>query len=45
MCRKAVSDYEKDQEDAGNEGTLIIDATCAPANIRYPQDAVAKTLP
>ena len=31
-------DYEKDQEDAGNEGTLIIDATCAPANIRYPQD-------
>lgn len=31
-------DYEKNQEDAGNEGTLIIDATCAPANIRYPQD-------
>ena len=22
----------------GNEGTLILDATCAPANIRYPQD-------
>lgn len=21
-----------------NEGTLILDATCAPANIRYPQD-------
>lgn len=33
-------DYEKDQEDAGNEGTLIIDATCAPANIRYPQDVL-----
>ena len=23
---------------AGNQGTLIVDATCAPANIRYPQD-------
>lgn len=22
----------------GNKGTLIVDATCAPANIRYPQD-------
>ncbi len=22
----------------GNRGTLIVDATCAPANIRYPQD-------
>lgn len=22
----------------GNKGTLILDATCAPANIRYPQD-------
>ena len=33
-------DYEKDQEDAGNEGTLTIDATCAPANIRYPQDVL-----
>lgn len=21
-----------------NKGTLILDATCAPANIRYPQD-------
>ena len=21
-----------------NEGTLIIDATCAPSNIRFPQD-------
>ena len=24
--------------DGGNRGTLIIDATCAPSNIRYPQD-------
>ena len=23
---------------SGNQGTLIVDATCAPANIRYPQD-------
>jgi len=31
-----------DRADKGNghphEGTLILDATCAPANIRYPQD-------
>lgn len=26
------------EEEAGNQGTLAIDATCAPANIRYPQD-------
>lgn len=26
------------EEEAGNYGTLAIDATCAPANIRYPQD-------
>lgn len=25
-------------EEATNSGTLIIDATCAPVNIRYPQD-------
>ena len=31
---------DKDDEDAGNgnSGTLKIDATCAPSNIRYPQD-------
>lgn len=30
---------EREQEQQPeNEGTLIIDATCAPANIRYPQD-------
>ena len=22
----------------GNSGTMIVDATCAPSNIRYPQD-------
>lgn len=29
----------KAEESSDNEGTLIVDATCAPANIRYPQDA------
>ena len=24
---------------SGNSGTMIVDATCAPSNIRYPQDA------
>ena len=27
-----------DSTEAANKGTLIIDATCAPVNIRYPQD-------
>ena len=27
-----------DDDDFGNGGTMIIDATCAPSNIRYPQD-------
>lgn len=27
-----------DASDIPNKGTLIIDATCAPSNIRYPQD-------
>lgn len=26
------------KEEGANKGTLAIDATCAPANIRYPQD-------
>lgn len=30
---------ESDEEETSdNQGTLMIDATCAPANIRYPQD-------
>lgn len=28
-----------DDDDSDNGGTMIIDATCAPSNIRYPQDA------
>ncbi len=26
------------QEEPANHGTLIVDATCAPPNIRFPQD-------
>lgn len=36
--RKDSSD-DHDNSDGGNGGTLIVDATCAPANIKYPQDA------
>lgn len=31
-------DNDDDNDDGGNSGTLTIDATCAPSNIRYPQD-------
>jgi hypothetical protein len=30
---------DDDHGDGGNRGTMIVDATCAPSNIRYPQDA------
>jgi hypothetical protein len=29
---------DDDDQDSSNGGTMIIDATCAPSNIRYPQD-------
>lgn len=29
---------DNDPGDSGNSGTMIVDATCAPSNIRYPQD-------
>lgn len=29
---------DDNHEDGGNGGTMIVDATCAPSNIRYPQD-------
>ncbi|MDO4476307.1 MAG: IS5 family transposase [Lachnospiraceae bacterium] len=32
------SDNEQHSDDAANSGTIILDATCAPVNIRYPQD-------
>ena len=27
-----------DDDEPGNSGTMIVDATCAPSNIKYPQD-------
>lgn len=36
---KADASVDKDgDDDAGNEGTMIVDATCAPSDIRYPTD-------
>ena len=40
---KEVEDKDDDNADdgsgtGGNSGTMIVDATCAPSNIRYPQD-------
>ena len=32
------NDSNDSDGDPGNGGTMIIDATCAPSNIRYPQD-------
>jgi hypothetical protein len=32
------SDDQNEEKEATNSGTLIIDATCAPSNIRYPLD-------
>jgi IS5 family transposase len=32
-------DNESDESEPPNKGTLIVDATCAPQNIRYPQDS------
>lgn len=31
-------DVQSPTKTAGNSGTLILDATCAPQNIKYPQD-------
>ena len=43
--RQAQENESKDDDDSddhpgagGNSGTIIVDATCAPSNIRYPQD-------
>lgn len=41
-CSKDEQPFDHDDEgnddDPGNGGTMIVDATCAPSNIRYPQD-------
>ena len=40
--KEAKSNDNDDSDDhpgsSGNSGTIIVDATCAPSNIRYPQD-------
>ena len=41
--KEAKSKDDSDDSDdhpgaSGNSGTMIVDATCAPSNIRYPQD-------
>lgn len=41
VIREAKEKDENDDDkpgDGGNSGTMIVDATCAPSNIRYPQD-------
>ena len=45
IIRKAKERQNKEEDDdhdtgsdGGNSGTLIVDATCAPSNIRYPRD-------
>ena len=47
---KEVEDKDDDNSDdgsgtGGNSGTMIVDATCAPSNIRYPQDVSCSTRP
>ena len=37
--RKAEDKSSSNDEDPGNRGTLILDATCAPADVHYPTDA------
>jgi hypothetical protein len=44
MCRRAAQPEEEELDDAGDDdephgGTLILDATYAPAGISYPTDA------
>ena len=44
IIQEAKKAEDKDNQDdnkpngGGNSGTIIVDATCAPSNIRYPQD-------
>lgn len=36
--QKQKNDKGDNDQNTGNGGTMIIDATCAPSNIKYPQD-------
>lgn len=33
-----VKNDDDNSDDSGNSGTMIVDATCAPSQIKYPQD-------
>lgn len=51
-ARQAEAAESKDDDDGdkgsgagGNRGTMIVDATCAPSHIRYPQDVSCSTRP
>ena len=35
---ESADDDDSDESEPPNSGSLIVDATCAPQNIRYPQD-------
>ena len=35
---ESQKDDDSDDQDSGNGGTMMFDATCAPSNIKYPQD-------
>ena len=37
--KETPQEDDDDRGNGGNRGTVIVDATCAPSNIRYPQDA------
>ena len=38
ISEKAGAPESEDEEELPNSGTLILDLTCAPANIKFPQD-------
>lgn len=38
IIQEAQQNKDNDNNDDGNGGTMIVDATCAPSHIRYPQD-------
>ena len=37
-AKSDTSDHQDETNESENAGTLILDATCAPQNIKYPQD-------
>lgn len=36
--QRTADDQKDHEDDDNNRGTMIVDATCAPSNIRFPQD-------